>query len=350
MDTQTPNLPTRVIKFDEIELSDVHRLRENDNADTIERYKEIYRRNMVDGVLTKTPFPPCAGFINEESKFVPTAGRHRIIAGLNVGVKEFPCIIHPDEKSAVWYGLGDNRMNGLHNRPGDLKKMVRIALTKYPEKGYHVIAEIFDCSPEYVRLIANQLSSTCQLPEKRTGRDGKLYPAKKPRKAATTPLPETPKETTERPEIVQRKTLTDPIHEAAIAEPALLTETDHLSASGCPMPTPVKTPLSPLAPLTPDDFISRFKEAVQSLAVSDREKIELYKSMTNILYDSFQDASCRLEFLRWSKEKIEKYAQKEAEQEQTHCVPESVSKSKLLTPAPFDIPPASNVEIMTPYL
>ena len=36
------------------------------------------------------------------------------------------CIVFPSEKEAVWYGLGDNRTNGLRNRSGDLKKMVPI--------------------------------------------------------------------------------------------------------------------------------------------------------------------------------------------------------------------------------
>lgn len=187
MNDEVQGSPT-MIAIDQIDLTDEDRLRVNDHSDTIEDYEETYRHGMVDGVLHENPFPPCAGFTNEEGKFVPTAGRHRIIAGRNVGVKVFPCIVYPDKKSAIWHGIGDNRKNGLRNSRPDEKKMIEIALTTCGETN-RAIAEHIGCSPSKVDQIARQLRKNTQLTETetKTGRNGKQYSSIKSRKPTESP-------------------------------------------------------------------------------------------------------------------------------------------------------------------
>lgn len=183
LESQTSASPT-MIAIDRIDLADKDRLRVNDNPDTIEDYEETYRQHMENGVLTVNPFPPCGGYFNEVDKFVPTAGRHRIIAGGNVGLKDFPCIVYPDRKTAIWHGLGDNRKNGLRNSREDERKMIEIALATSGRTN-RVIAEQIGCSPSKVDQIKRKLElrKNTQLPEIKTGRDGKEYPAKKTSKA-----------------------------------------------------------------------------------------------------------------------------------------------------------------------
>ena len=98
---------------------------------------------------------------------------------------------YSDEKEAIWDGLGDNRKNGLRNSSGDLKKMILIALEKYADKSHRLIAEHIGCSATYVDRIAKEQVQTSlhQTPATCTGRDGKVYPAKKsekPKKAEPT--------------------------------------------------------------------------------------------------------------------------------------------------------------------
>ena len=299
------------ISADLIDLSEKYRLRECDDQKTIDDYEQTYRNSMSEGSLVDNPFPPCGGYFKEDGKFVPTAGRHRIIAGINVGLKKFQCIIFPDEKSAVWFGLGDNRKNGLRNQPGDLKKMIEIALTKY-DRSHRTIAIYLGCSPSYVDLIAKQLPSTGQLPEKRTGRDGKDRLVSRRRKTAvSSPCKEVPKESktekaeelAEQPEPVELTTQNDSNNEAETIETSSTREAENSAQTSTETP---QASSASVTLITVNDFLDRFKENLGLLTASDQEKIDLFPQLICILYRDIQDEQCRQKLLKWNKEEIKR--------------------------------------------
>ena len=176
------------IPLDQIDLTEAGRLRENDNLELVDEYAEVFRQHMQNAELvkdenqTKFPFPPCRAYRRPDKRWSLPAGRHRALAAQKAGLKRIWCIVYSDEKEAIWDGLGDNRKNGLRNSLGDRNKMILIALQQYPDKSHRLIAEHIGCSPSSVDQVARQLRKNTQLTSTRTGRDGKVYPAKKPGK------------------------------------------------------------------------------------------------------------------------------------------------------------------------
>jgi hypothetical protein len=90
---------------------------------------------------------------------------------------------------ALKYSLGANQTNGLRRTNADKRHCVEIALKEFPKLGNRAVAEL--CGV-YHQLVADARpkvdeSSKC---EKLIGKDGKTYPAKKPKPLLFAPEPE----------------------------------------------------------------------------------------------------------------------------------------------------------------
>jgi len=97
--------------------------------------------------------------------------------------------------------------NGKRMEPGDKRNAILIALKEFSEKSQTQIAEQVGCAQSWVSDIKKQVigtdnltsqstsGDTPELPDRVTGKDGKSYPARKPK-----PEPELETEDTTEPE------------------------------------------------------------------------------------------------------------------------------------------------------
>lgn len=64
----------------------------------------------------------------------------------------------------------------------------------------------------------------------------------------------------------------------------------------------------PPTPITANDFLPRFKEAVQNLQSDDRQRVRYFQPLLlALLNEGFTDRSCREEFARWAIDTFKRY-------------------------------------------
>mgnify|MGYP001616291705 CR=1 FL=1 len=156
-----------------------------------------YRERMVAG----DDFPPIVVF-REGAKHWLADGFHRYRARLNIGARDIRAEVRlGDRLDAIAYAVGAHRSNGLRRTNADKQMAVRAALT-HPALGEmsdRAIAEIVGVVDTTVGEMRRGLpapgAGNPHLPAKsakRTGKDGKSYPAPKtvaPRVAARGAVP-----------------------------------------------------------------------------------------------------------------------------------------------------------------
>ncbi len=116
-------------------------------------------------------------------------GHARADAARSAGCATIRARVHEGGlREAFEFALGANATHGVRRTNADLRHTVLTALADPGTKTYtnEKIADLCHCSDHYVGVLRNKLAATSGNPAeaRRTGKDGKSYPARRPRKAA----------------------------------------------------------------------------------------------------------------------------------------------------------------------
>ena len=305
---QTPNVVD--VPIEQFDFTEMGRLRDDDDPKTVKEYIEVFRLHTENGKLSMYPFPPCGVYQTSDGLYVPTAGRHRALAAKEAGVEAVPCIILSSETDAVWFGLGDNRKNGLRNSKNDLKKMIAIALQKYTDKSNRLIAEHIGCSPSSVDQIARQLRTNTQLPPTRTGRDRKQYSRKKPKRPKTE-QPELESVTLSEVEDNEIQADSEPVtveHDVPVDSLEPFDFESAVDSSDAHVEESQKAVASFELPDSSDPLlITKYEEWLKRISSSDEGRLNLSKPLFRRLLNWFEDSGYRLQFVQWVEADLKLY-------------------------------------------
>lgn len=147
------------------------------HEDTVAEYAEAMENGAV--------FPPIVVF-HDGTDYYMADGFHRIMAASRNGFKDISADVRKGTKQdALIYALGANVANGLRRTNPDKRRCVEIALREFPDWSDRKIAEVCGVSDHTVGNVRKEKNDSCEnfAPDRttRTGRDGKQYPASKPK-------------------------------------------------------------------------------------------------------------------------------------------------------------------------
>jgi hypothetical protein len=181
------------LKLKEIEIADLQARAATDDK-TIAEYAEAYK----DGAK----FPAAVVFHDGKTYFLAD-GFHRYFGAKEAGFTDLLCDVREGtRKDALWFSIGANKTHGLKRSNADKRNAVQMALQERPEMTDNAIASYIGVSNHLVSDFRKPVSTTVKQvgefqPEKRTGADGKHYPATKlppvPVVKSPPPEPEKPK-------------------------------------------------------------------------------------------------------------------------------------------------------------
>jgi len=186
---------TGYIALTDVLVDDAFRCREQEDADAIEAYAEVFIKHIkavkhsekvrceqlrsIDHL--EYPFPP-AWVWQEDGLYYLIAGHHRYQAATKAGldrikVKEF----HGTKDEALLFAMKDNLKNAVRMSYGDWKYCISKALRLFPDKTPGAVAKELGCHRSYAYKIEKELSTSRQLPsvEERVGADGRKRSVKR---------------------------------------------------------------------------------------------------------------------------------------------------------------------------
>jgi len=165
--------------------SDRFRCREQENEEAIERYAALFtdfKEALERGENPDYPFPAVWIWQDAAGQYHRVTGFHRSEAAAKAKlptmlVKEFL----GTEDDAFMVAMKDNSEHGLPMTRGDLRLCIKKIASRFPDKSPGVIATMLKRSRSHVSEIISELSATGHVPvvEKRRGRDGKEYSARR---------------------------------------------------------------------------------------------------------------------------------------------------------------------------
>jgi len=125
-------------------------------------------------------FPPILLYRDEAGNLWLADGFHRTSAALRRKFTSIRAIIRPGTKAdAIWEAAKINGRNGLPLADTDYRRAVEIIVAAWPDRSNVMIAEALGCDEKTVRKYRPKSESDSSEPEKRTGKDGKSYPARR---------------------------------------------------------------------------------------------------------------------------------------------------------------------------
>lgn len=174
------------VKIESIRIDGGTQMRERIHTDTVDDYAESYK----DGAK----MPPLDVFFDGKEYWLGN-GFHRYHAVRKIGWKEVDCFIHKGTlREAILFAAGCNDSNGLRRSPADKHAAVTTLLNdpEWVTKSDIWIAEVAkvsqwlvaECRKKHTlaskppKLPGSQTGTSAKSAERRTGRDGKKYPAK----------------------------------------------------------------------------------------------------------------------------------------------------------------------------
>ena len=144
-----------------------------------------YAERMGEGVT----FPPVVLF-HDGNCYYMGDGFHRFMATQRIGLAEIGADVRPGTKAdALWFALGANKTNGQRLSESDKRHAITLALTTWPDRSQNQIAEQIGCTQQWVAKVKSEIqdTTTCNLPTRVTGKDGKSYPAARSSQPAVNP-------------------------------------------------------------------------------------------------------------------------------------------------------------------
>jgi hypothetical protein len=176
------------VKLQNIELDASIQCRASINTETVNEYAE----RMTEG----DEFPPVELFGTAAACWIGD-GWHRVLAARQIGAVDIEATMHDGGRGeALKYALSANAANGLRRTNLDKRRCVEIALKEWPKLSDNAIAQLCGVDNHTVGAVRPATLGNSQ-PEKRTGADGKQYPATRSRPEPTET--ETPKQEEEQP-------------------------------------------------------------------------------------------------------------------------------------------------------
>jgi hypothetical protein len=176
------------MELSKITQDDDFRCRTENDEDIIEAYTETftqYREAEERGEKPDYPFPPVWVRKRDDETYTLITGFHRDTAARRAGLTEIQVkVFTGTEDDALWLAMRDNRTNGKRLSSGDIRFCIEKALKRFPDLTAGAIAVELGCSRSRAYEIENELSASGQLeiPEKRTGADGKVRSVKRENK------------------------------------------------------------------------------------------------------------------------------------------------------------------------
>lgn len=141
-------------------------------------------------------FPPIR-VIEADDGWLVCDGFHRVSAARAAGIASLPCNVTVGTMDdALLVALQANATNGLRRSNADKRRAVSVALARWPEKSDRVIAQLCGVTHPFVSAFrpakVETVTTSIDPAAKRTGADGKQYPAanKPAAKPAQQPDPE----------------------------------------------------------------------------------------------------------------------------------------------------------------
>jgi len=144
------------------------------DADTVTDYAEAMQAG--------AEFPPVVLF-NDGSTYFLADGFHRVLAATRAGLPDVQADVRKGTKQdALWYAVGANRTNGKRLTRADVRHAIQIVLADLPDRSDRAIAAQIGCSHHTVACVRGEVEAGGQIAQvtKRTGADGKTYPAHAP--------------------------------------------------------------------------------------------------------------------------------------------------------------------------
>ena len=135
-------------------------------------------------------FPPVVVFRGERGDLL-SDGFHRVHAYRKAGRSRIEADVRPGSfEDALWFALGANSRHGERMQPGDKRRAIELAYGAWPDASQHRIAEHVGCSQQYVCKIRGSLTTSCQLPGRVLGSDGRTQPATRSGSDSSSSAPE----------------------------------------------------------------------------------------------------------------------------------------------------------------
>jgi hypothetical protein len=157
------------LKLDQITIDAGTQTRITMNEETITDYAEA----MTEGAK----FPAVVVFASG-TEYLLADGFHRFMAAQRCGWREIETDVRKGSRlDAIKYSLGANNGHGLRRTNADKRWCVEIALKEFGGMTNEVIAKM--CGVSAVMVAAVSSTSKILRPDKRTGQDGKKYPAQR---------------------------------------------------------------------------------------------------------------------------------------------------------------------------
>ena len=105
-------------------------------------------------------------------------GFHRVLAFRKVGRTEVEADVYSGGvEDALWFALGANRAHGSRLTRADKRHAVELAYRSWPDISQARIAAHVGCTHQYVSKVRAQHATSCMLPDRVVGADGRTRPA-----------------------------------------------------------------------------------------------------------------------------------------------------------------------------
>ncbi len=133
-------------------------------------------------MLAGDQFPPVVLF-HDGKKYYLGDGFHRVLASQRAEFTEVNAEVRKGTRQdALWFAVSANRTNGKRMTRQDVRHAIGIVLREFPDRSDREIGEQIGCDGKTVASVRSDMESGAEIPqvEKRTGADGKQYPATKP--------------------------------------------------------------------------------------------------------------------------------------------------------------------------
>ena len=160
------------LKLDQITIDAGTQTRIMMNEKTIAEYAA----DMTEG----TQFPDVVVFASG-TDYLLADGFHRFMAAQRNGWREIDAEVRTGSRlDAIKYSLGANNSHGLRRTNADKRRCVEIALTEFTKISDQMIADMCGVCRDYVMDVRHDFQVAVKpQPEKKIGKDCKLYPATK---------------------------------------------------------------------------------------------------------------------------------------------------------------------------
>lgn len=142
-----------------------------------------YAERMSEG----DKFPPIVLYGTKTECWIAD-GWHRVMAAQSITFKDIEAELRPGGRiDALKAALTANSVHGLRRTNEDKRKCVEIALREFPKLGDNAIAELCGVNDKTVAAHRPVTSFGNSEADKRTGKDGKKYPARRPQQEPEAP-------------------------------------------------------------------------------------------------------------------------------------------------------------------